>query len=79
MLLEELHEYFGSYSHMSRELGLNSSTYLEWRNKGYIPFTTQLVIEKRSDGVFKALEEHGKPPKPSKKLKRKYEEQTIIS
>lgn len=61
MLLKELHEYFGTWANLSRELRLGNSTYLSWRKKGYIPYTTQLVIEKKTKGKFLANEKHGKP------------------
>ncbi len=61
MFLEELHEYFGTWTNMVRELGLGNSTYQVWRRQGYIPFPSQLLIENKSKGMFKASEEHGKP------------------
>ena len=63
MLLQELYNHFGTYTKMVRELDLGNSTYLVWRKQGYIPFKAQLLIERQTDGLFKACESHGKPKK----------------
>lgn len=63
MLLEELHEYYGTWADMTRKLELGSTTYLGWRKKGYIPWETQLVIEQKTNRRFKANKLHGKPKK----------------
>lgn len=67
MLLNELYEYYGTWTHLVRELGLGNSTYQVWRKQGYIPFTMQLLIENRTKGLFKACEDHGKPRASKKK------------
>lgn len=64
MLLDELHKYYGTWTLLARELDLGNSTYQLWRSKGYIPFKAQLLIENKTKGLFKACEEHGKPPSP---------------
>lgn len=61
MLFQELHDYYGTWTQLSRELGLGTTTYQNWVKKGYIPFNTQLLIEKRSKRKFKADLTHGKP------------------
>lgn len=61
MLLEELYDYYGNWLAIGRELNFAPCTYQGWRKKGYIPYMTQLLIEKKTDGMFVALEEHGKP------------------
>lgn len=61
MLLEELHDYYGSWSNLVRELKLGLTAHQRWRNIGYIPYRTQLLIEKRSNGRFMADEAHGAP------------------
>lgn len=63
MLLGELYEHYGTWTHLVRELKLGNSTYQVWRKQGYIPFKAQLLIENQTNGLFKALESHGKPPK----------------
>ncbi len=63
MLLSELYEHYGTWSELCRELRLGNSTYQIWRRKGYIPFRAQLLIENRTQGLFKACESHGEPPK----------------
>ncbi len=61
MLLSELYEHYGTWTKLVRELDLGNSTYQLWRKKGYIPFKSQLLIERKTKGLFKALEDHGKP------------------
>ena len=63
MLLNELYEYYGTWTHLVRELNLGNNTYQVWRKQGYIPFTAQLLIENKTGGLFKANEAHGKPMK----------------
>lgn len=66
MLLKELHEYYVTWTQLTRELELGNSTYQVWRKQGYIPFSFQLLIENRTQGKFKACEAHGKPSTPRK-------------
>ena len=61
MLLSELYEHYGTWTRLVRDLNLGNSTYQIWRKQGYIPFAAQCVIEKKTKGLFKACEKHGKP------------------
>ncbi len=61
MLINELYEYYGSWAKLSRALEMGSGTYWTWKKRGYIPFPTQLMIEYKTKGRFKASEEHGEP------------------
>lgn len=63
MLLQELHEHYGTYTKLTKDLDLGITTYQNWLRKGYIPYTTQLIIEKKSKGKFKAVVSHAKPQK----------------
>lgn len=63
MLLQELYDYYGSWTKLTKELDLGLTTYHGWLKKGYIPYSTQLVIEKKSKRRFKADEKHGRPKK----------------
>lgn len=54
MKLEELKEYYGTFTKMNRELNIGSSTYQTWRKNGCIPFATQCLIEKKTNRKFKA-------------------------
>lgn len=63
MLIEELRQYYGTWADMTRKLELGSTTYLGWIRKGYIPWTTQLVIEEKTKKKFKADKAHAKPKK----------------
>jgi len=60
MTLEELYAYFGTWTQVSRGLALGTNSYQKWKKNGCIPYTTQLLIEKRSNGLFKADESHAK-------------------
>lgn len=57
-MAEELKEYYGSWAKMSRELDMSSTTYQGWLRKGYIPYTTQCLIEKKTNKKFKASKAH---------------------
>lgn len=61
MILEELYNFYGSWAEMTRKLELGSTTYIGWRKKGYIPYPSQCVIEKKTHGKLKANINHGKP------------------
>jgi hypothetical protein len=61
MFANELHDFYKTWSNMIRELDLGLSSPRYWRQKGYIPYKTQLLIEKRSGGRFIADEKHAKP------------------
>jgi hypothetical protein len=61
MLLDELYEYFGTWTKLVRSLDFSHTSYLVWRKKGYIPYTSQLRIEKITRGKFKAKQAHAKP------------------
>lgn len=54
MLLKELHEHYKNWSLFARELGFGFTSYQKWKRKGYIPYATQCVIEKKTGGLFKA-------------------------
>lgn len=62
MLLVELYNHYKSWTALARDLKFGFNTYQNWRKKGYIPYSTQLLIEKKTNGRFKASELHGKPP-----------------
>jgi hypothetical protein len=55
MTLSEIYEYYGcNWARVARELKLGSTTLQKWNAKGYVPIRSQMVIEKRTDGLFKA-------------------------
>lgn len=60
MLAEELRAHYGSWAKMSRELDFGSNTYQRWLKLGYIPFSAQCVIEKKTNKKFKADKKHAK-------------------
>lgn len=61
MRIHELHEYYGTWTKLAKVLdqGINAHQY--WRKIGYIPFASQLLIEHKTGGLFKASEEDCKP------------------
>lgn len=63
MLMQELYDYYGNWTELARQLHFSPSTYQGWKKQGYIPYTTQLLIEKKTNGAFLAQEEHGRPKK----------------
>lgn len=56
MTLEELKNYYGTYNAMARDLCMAPTTYQSWKKRGGIPFNTQIIIEHKTKGRFKATE-----------------------
>lgn len=55
MTLKEIYEYHGSnWACVCRELKLGTSTIQNWIKRGYVPIRSQMVLEKRTNGLFKA-------------------------
>ena len=55
MKLDELYKYYGNnWQNVVRELKIGSNTIYKWRQRGHIPIKSQMVIEKRTGGLFKA-------------------------
>lgn len=61
MLLAEIHKHYGTWADLTRALKLGHNTYQVWRKQGFIPWEAQLLIQWRTDGLFKACEEHAEP------------------
>lgn len=61
MRIEELHAYYGTWTAVSHALKIGMNTHQYWRKIGYIPYPTQLVIERETEGLFKASKEDAKP------------------
>lgn len=59
MLLQELYDKFGTWMAVANELKMSQSGVTYWRKRGYIPYSSQLMIEVKTKGLFKANEEHG--------------------
>lgn len=57
MRVAELYEYFGNWSVAARELKVSPSNIQYWREKGYIPYNAQLMIERKTKGALKARTE----------------------
>lgn len=59
MTLEEVYDYYdNNWSKMTRELKLGTTTLRNWKTRGFIPIRSQMLIEKRTGGLFKASIEH---------------------
>ena len=74
MRLFELYEaYQYSWTNVSKATGYTQGCIYGWRQRGYIPFKAQLIIEQRLNGRFKADINHGVnnitlyPPRPKRK------------
>ncbi len=61
MSLKELYDYYGSWADMMRSLNLGSTTYQAWLRKKMVPWKTQLIIENKTQGKFKADLKHSIP------------------
>jgi hypothetical protein len=61
MTLKEIYEYYGNnWAQVARELKLGSTTLQKWKAKGYVPIRSQMVLEQRTNGLFKARIEDAK-------------------
>lgn len=55
MKIEEIYNHYeNNWCEVMRELKVGSTTLQNWRKKGHIPIKSQMIIEDRSDGLFKA-------------------------
>lgn len=63
MRLEELKAHYGTWTKMNIKLELGPYSYQYWRKRGYIPYPAQLVIEKKTNGLFKASLDDAVPEK----------------
>ena len=61
MLIAELHKHYKTWTRVARELEIGMNAHQYWRKRGYIPFSAQLLIERKTNGLFKADIAHGKP------------------
>jgi hypothetical protein len=57
MRLQELKDKWGTWMAVANELKMSQSGVTYWRKRGYIPYSSQLLIEKKTKGLFKAREE----------------------
>ena len=56
MNLNEVKEYFVTYSNAMRKIGLSRHAYLHWRADGKIPYVSQVKLSIASNGVLKVDE-----------------------
>ena len=61
MTLKEIYDYYGkNWAEVARELKIGSTTLQKWRKRGYIPIRSQMVLDKRTNSLFKARIEDAK-------------------
>lgn len=63
MTVEELYKHYGTWTAVAIELKIATTGVTYWRKRGYIPYPAQLVIEKKTKGLFKARKEDAAPSK----------------
>lgn len=61
MLLDEVYEYYGTWTKLTKEVDIGYSSHRAWMKKGYIPFKMQLLIQHKTKGALQASEEHCQP------------------
>ena len=55
MTVTEIYEYYNNnWSEAARELKVGFTTIKGWRIRGYIPIRSQIILEKRTQGMLKA-------------------------
>ena len=57
MTLQELKEKWGTWMAVAIELKMSQSGITYWRKRGSIPYDSQLVIQDKTKGTFKAKRE----------------------
>lgn len=61
MTLEEIFVHYGrNWVTVGRELRIGATSIQNWKKRGYIPIRSQMIIEFRSEGRFKADLKHAK-------------------
>ena len=54
MTIDDIKEFYGSYYNCCKQLRFSTQTPQNWKRLGYIPITTQMKIERLSEGALKA-------------------------
>lgn len=54
MVVDEFYKKWGSWRKSAMKLGVSVQGMLYWRNRGSIPYKSQLLIEENTKGEFKA-------------------------
>lgn len=57
MTLQELKDKWGTWMAVANELKMSQSGVTYWRKRGSIPYDSQLVIQDKTKGMFKAKRE----------------------
>jgi hypothetical protein len=52
MTLQELITHYGNLNRVSKAVGISIANVHRWKRQNEIPWITQLVIEKRTNGLF---------------------------
>lgn len=56
MTFQDIKEYYKTSYRFMKATGMSHSIYLHWKKGNIIPFATQLVLERQSNGVLKAVD-----------------------
>lgn len=54
MTINDLKEYYGSGYRFNKDTHMSASSFMNWNNRGYIPWGSQLIIERLTEGKLKA-------------------------
>jgi len=54
MTLQELYSKWGTWTAVANELKISPAGLTYWRNRGSIPFASQLVIQDKTGDMFRA-------------------------
>lgn len=58
MTIDDLKRYFGTSYRFNALTGMSASNYMNWENYGYIPFISQVKIQRLTKGALKADLKH---------------------
>ena len=56
MNLQDIINEYGTSYQFEKITGMSHASFLNWKKKGYIPFRTQVLLERMTEGRLKASE-----------------------
>ena len=57
MTVEEVYKYYGTGYLFQRNTGFSHTNIINWRKSGYIPYCTQVKLERMTQGALKVRAE----------------------
>lgn len=54
MTLQEVFDYFKTPTFFTMKTGIHPNTWFDWKKKGYVPYRSQIKIEKATNGKLRA-------------------------